>query len=174
MRVFLDTEFTGLHQGTTLISIGLIAEDGRAFYAELTDYDRSQVDEWIQVNVIDNLTGNGGLSGFDVFACGDSWHVKRALDSWFATLDEVEIWGDCLAYDWVLFHQLFGHAFNIPGNVYYIPFDLSTLFKIAGVDPDINREEYAGLTGEGECKHNALWDAKVIKACYDKVMAGRK
>jgi hypothetical protein len=39
-KLFLDTEFTGLHQNTTLISIGLIADTGDTFYAELTDYDR--------------------------------------------------------------------------------------------------------------------------------------
>lgn len=44
MKVFFDTEFTGLHQKTTLISIGLISEDGKTFYAELTDYDQTQVD----------------------------------------------------------------------------------------------------------------------------------
>ena len=52
-KIFFDTEFTGLHQRTTLISIGLIADLGlgkgtKSFYAELTDYDQSQVDEWIQ------------------------------------------------------------------------------------------------------------------------------
>ena len=34
-KIFFDTEFTGLHQKTTLISIGLIAETGETFYAEL-------------------------------------------------------------------------------------------------------------------------------------------
>ena len=38
MRIFFDTEFTGLHQNTTLISIGCIDENGRTFYAESTDY----------------------------------------------------------------------------------------------------------------------------------------
>jgi len=77
------------------------------------------------------------------------------------------MWSDCLAYDWVLFNDLFGHAFNIPKNVYYIPFDICTLFKLKGIDPDINREEFAGMQG---AKHNALHDAKVIKACYEKLM----
>jgi hypothetical protein len=67
----------------------------------------------------------------------------------------------------VLFNQLYGHAFNIPKNVYYIPFDICTLMKIKGVDPDINREEFAGVNGS---KHNALHDAKVIKACYEKLI----
>jgi hypothetical protein len=35
-KIFFDTEFTGLHQGTTLISIGLISECGKTFYAEFT------------------------------------------------------------------------------------------------------------------------------------------
>ena len=37
MLVFLDTEFTSFFQ-PDLISVGLVAEDGREFYAERTDY----------------------------------------------------------------------------------------------------------------------------------------
>lgn len=77
------------------------------------------------------------------------------------------MWSDCLAYDWVLFCQLFGHAFNIPSNVYYIPFDIATLFKLIGIDPDINREEFADMP-QGSLKHNAAWDARIIKKCYEK------
>ena len=36
-KIFFDTEFTGLHQNTTLISIGLVSECGKSFYAELVD-----------------------------------------------------------------------------------------------------------------------------------------
>ena len=78
----------------------------------------------------------------------------------------VEIWSDCLAYDWVLFCQLFGGAFGIPKEIYYIPFDLCTLLRAKGIDPDVNREKFAEMEG-GE-KHNALWDARVIKACCEK------
>ena len=39
MKIFLDTEFTGLHRNASLISIGLAAENGDVFYGELTDYD---------------------------------------------------------------------------------------------------------------------------------------
>ena len=59
MKIFFDTEFTGLHKDTTLISIGLISEDRRCFYAELTDYKRTLPDvdnwNWIEENVIANL-----------------------------------------------------------------------------------------------------------------------
>ena len=43
MKIFFDTEFTGLHKNTTLISIGMIAEDGKTFYAEFTDYNENNV-----------------------------------------------------------------------------------------------------------------------------------
>lgn len=41
-KIFFDTEFTGLHKGSNLISIGLISEDNKVFYAELNDYDINQ------------------------------------------------------------------------------------------------------------------------------------
>ena len=84
-------------------------------------------------------------------------------------LEKRLMWGDCLSYDLVLFNQIWGHAFSIPKNVYYIPFDICTLFKVKGIDPDINREQFSELV-DGSQQHNALWDAKVIKACYDKLM----
>lgn len=55
MKLFFDTEFTGLRKDTTLISIGIISEDGRKFYAELTDYNENQCNKWINENVVKNL-----------------------------------------------------------------------------------------------------------------------
>lgn len=55
MKLFFDTEFTGLHKDTTLISIGIVSEDGRRFYAELTDYNENQCNKWINENVVKNL-----------------------------------------------------------------------------------------------------------------------
>lgn len=190
MKVFFDTEFTGLHQHTTLVSIGLVAETGETFYAELTDYDKGQVDDRLQKIVIDNLLGLEPLGKPALppnCYCGDTKEIAHKLERWLADLSvkyaafgdrrnyepentpqKIEMWSDCLSYDWVLFCQLWGHAFNIPKNVYYIPFDICTLFKVRGIDPDISREGFAGLYANGQ-KHNALWDAKVIKACYEKL-----
>ncbi len=55
-KIFFDTEFTGLHKNTTLISIGCVADSGETFYAELTDYDKSQLNDWIKENVISGLS----------------------------------------------------------------------------------------------------------------------
>ena len=187
MKIFMDTEFTGLHQNTTLISIGLVSECGKTFYAELTDYDKSQIDEWLQENVIKNLTLDYLKRDIDNYCNiditdsnnlkfkGTLSNLKVELEKWLSQFNQVEIWSDCLAYDWVLFNQIFGHAFNIPKNVYYIPFDICTLMKIKDVDPDISREDF-GLNGRDVPsdvnKHNALFDAEIIKLCYERLMKG--
>lgn len=174
IKVFFDTEFTGLQQNTTLISIGLISECGKTFYAEFTDYDKSQINKWIKENVIGKLIlNNKGYHGSydNMNVKGDIELIQTKLRDWLNQFDKVEMWSDCLSYDWVLFNQIFGHAFNIPENVYYIPFDICTIFKIKGIDPDINREKFGCNEVYSEMpKHNALWDAKVIKMCYDKLV----
>ncbi len=175
-KIFFDCEFTGLHQNTTLISIGLVSECGKTFYAELTDYDESQIDDWLKENVIDKLLNKLMLSNSykgttNVICRCDSKNLKLYLSNWLSQFNQVEIWSDCLSYDWVLFNQIWGHAFNIPKNVYYIPFDICTLFKIKGIDPDISREEYLGIGSDVvQDKHNALYDAQTIKHCYYKAM----
>ena len=191
-KIFFDTEFTGLHQNTTLISIGLISECDKTFYAELTDFDKTQIDDWLQKNVIENLImtepklnedqyysatrhysnkiPNDLYNGYSVQVRCNRTELKEHLELWLKQFQSIEIWGDCLSYDWVLLCQIFDHAFNIPKNIYYIPFDICTLFKLKGIDADINREKF----GCGEVysefpKHNSLWDARVIKMCYEKL-----
>lgn len=180
-KVFFDTEFTGLRQSTTLVSIGLIAETGEKFYAEFTDYDKTQVDEWVQKNVIDKLTLQHedrklvklfGIGKTDTVV-GTNDEIAEYLEVWLHQFSKIEMWSDCLSYDWVLFCNIFGHAFKIPNNIYYIPFDICTLFKIKGVDPDISREKFAYGEVYNEMlakKHNALWDAETIFECYKKLM----
>ena len=195
-NLFFDCEFTGLHQNTTLISIGFIAEGGRTFYAEFNDYDESQVDDWIRDNVIANLLFEAPPKGQEEHYCatrtignpigdnlykscsielrGDTKKIKEELILWLDQFRNVEIWSDCLSYDWMLFCNLFGHAMKIPDHVYYIPFDICTLFKAKGIDPDINREEYAfgdDLPKAEVKKHNSLWDARVIEKCHEKLTA---
>ena len=169
-KVFWDSEFTGLHQGTTLISIGMVAETGAQFYSEMTDYDVSQVDEWIFEHVIDRLWCQRYIDPPDevTYYLGRTEAVAKRVRAWLEDLGPVEMWGDVLGYDWVLFCELFGGAQKIPSNVYYIPFDLATKLKEYGLDPDLDREAYAGNDIPGP-KHNALHDALVIQACYNKL-----
>jgi hypothetical protein len=177
-KVYMDTEFTGLQMPTSLISIGLISECGKTFYAEFTDYNKEQVTPWIQENVIDKLIYKERFnetsmicypSKSQIECFGLKWMIRCWLEQYFNQFEQVEIYSDCLSYDWVLFNDVFGDAFSIPENVYYIPFDICTTFKEKGIDPDISRELYAKYVGEDQ-KHNAFFDAKIIKACHERLM----
>jgi hypothetical protein len=179
MEIYLDSEFTNLHQKTTLISIGIVAATGETFYAEAIDYDRKQINEWLRKNVMKNLflhKRSAPKSTDDHTRVRDiSDRISVELFLWLKRLaekhdiDKFEIWSDVYAYDWMLFCELYGGALYIPDNIYYIPFDLATEMKLKNVDPDISREEFAELDGFEGDKHNCLWDAKVIKACHEKL-----
>ena len=66
MLIYTDLEFTGLHKDTTVISVGCISEDGRTFYGECSDYDKTQVDQWLIDNVIKGHAYAKGLYWGDI------------------------------------------------------------------------------------------------------------
>ena len=125
MKIFFDTEFTGLHKNTSLISLGMVDENDRTFYAEFTDYDKSQCDDWIQKNVINNLINDSNKIDYesnDWFVIGDKDFVKTMLTKWLKQYAVVELVSDVCHYDMVLFIDIFGGAFDLPKNVNYRPY----------------------------------------------------
>ncbi|MBK9961558.1 MAG: 3'-5' exoribonuclease [Saprospiraceae bacterium] len=180
-RIFLDTEFTGLHQHTTLISLALVSESGEEFYAEFDDYDRNQVDDWLEHHVIRHLEMkefHQGVYQQEMLTRlkGNRKFICLELDKWLAKFSTIEIWADVLAYDWVLFCELYGGARYLPKNIFYAPFDLATLFRmkelivpIANYQSDLSRFEFAGADIQEQ--HHALADARVEKICFEKLIA---
>jgi len=182
MKIFFDTEFTGLHKDTTLISIGMIDENGRTFYAEFSDYDDSQCDEWIYKNVINNLkwSKEGPCENFanihenDWEAYGTKKYIKTILFDWLSKYDNVELVSDVCHYDMVLFIDIFGNAWTIPSNVnpacHDINQDIAKHYNMSEKEAfDYSREkilEYNYINIQGD-KHNSLYDAKVIKEIYN-------
>lgn len=187
MKIFFDTEFTGLHKETTLISIGLVSEEGTTFYAELIDYNKSQVDEWIQNNVIDNLLYNNIDSFSEVEPVpfeksirmkGDKETVGCMLRGWLQQFDTIEWVSDVCHYDFVLLIDLlYGHALEMPYGIWNsachdINQDIAKTYNVNEIEAfDKSREEIlkeynVQIYGE---KHNSLYDAKVIKAIYNIV-----
>lgn len=183
MKIFFDTEFTGLHKNTTLISIGLVDENDRSFYAEFTDYDESQCDEWIKENVINNLKHKGvrdlNLKGYNprenkTLIVGNKKEVYDSLREWLSTYDNIELVSDCCHYDMVLFIDIFGTAFDLPKHInpvcHDINQDIARYYEFSENEAfDFLREEILQnnkITIKGN-KHNSLYDAKVIKAIYE-------
>ncbi|MEO0869841.1 MAG: hypothetical protein AAFY17_15665, partial [Cyanobacteria bacterium J06642_11] len=55
MRYYLDTEFIEDGHTIDLISIGLVAEDGREYYALNVDCDWSKANNWVKQHVLGSL-----------------------------------------------------------------------------------------------------------------------
>lgn len=188
--IFFDSEFTGLRQNTTLISIGLISDEGERFYAELTDFDESQCDEWIEKNVLSHLilSGNDELArelgddNMTTVVLGNKEQVRHELQEWLNNFrDNIQFVSDVCHYDMVLLIDLlYGSAMMMPPWInpccHDISQDIAMILDISEKDAfDMSREQL--LTNrnidlpKGQ-KHNSLYDAEVIKAIYDDFFIG--
>jgi len=176
VKIFFDTEFTGLHKNTTLISIGLVSELGNSFYAELTDYDELQIDNWLKNNIINNLSKNEeDLKTFaDHTIKGNSVNVAKVLLNWLDQFDTIEWYSDVSHYDFVLLIDLlFGNALNMKKGCsavcHDINQDIATYLSITETEAfDMSREKIlkrSNISIKGN-KHNSIYDAFVIKAIY--------
>lgn len=174
MKLFFDTEFTGLRQDTTLISIGIVSEDKKQFYAEFTDYDPKQCNDWITANVIQHLyTKQNKPLYIEEFCIGTRQEIAVKLEKWLQQFDSIELVSDVCHYDMVLLMELFGGALYCPNHIcpvcYDINQDIAKVYQISMKDAfDMPRERILkekGIVIEGE-KHNAIYDAKVIQKCY--------
>lgn len=185
MNLYFDTEFTGLHKNTTLVSIGIVAENGQKFYAEFSDYDESQCDDWLKENVLKHtiLGGNNTLAkrlGEDnntTVVLGSKADIQYELGEWLKQFDSVQFVSDVCHYDMVLLIDIFGGAFDLPKNVSAVCHDINQdIARHYGISEreafDKSREKIVSelcrqqITGD---KHNALYDAEVIKAIYKEL-----
>ena len=190
MLLFFDMEFTGLRQNTTPISLGIVSEDGKRFYAEFTDYDESQCDDWIKENVIKNLklAGMGvGVSDTDEnpplrIVMGDKKYIYQEMNEWLHHFDTIQFVSDVCHYDFVLLIDLLtngGTALDLPENIsavcHDLNMDIARHFRVSDREAfDMSREKIMNdlckaediVTGN---KHNSLYDAEVIREIYEEI-----
>jgi DNA polymerase III epsilon subunit-like protein len=167
--VFLDTEFTGVHTDTTLISVGMVTLEGSSLYVTLNDYDSNQINDWIRDNVLSLIDESKSVSGKE--AC---LRISKFLER-YSENERISLVSAGKLLDITLLFQLWHSLYPETKyfNLKYLPpylnhgahFDLNTLFHVAGIDPDIDRNEFAGLH-DYKRKHHALDDAMVVRKCF--------
>lgn len=148
MKYWFDTEFIEDGKTIDLISIGVVAEDGREFYAEIAECDHSRASEWVKQNVIPHLSG----------LRRDSYtrrHAAKAIREFMG--DEPEIWAYYADYDWVVLCQLFGTMMDLPKGWPMYCRDVKQLADSAG-NP--------ALPKQSETEHHALADARWTKEAW--------
>lgn len=152
LRVFFDTEFSGLIVNARLISIGLVSEDGkRTFYAELSDtWDAEACDPFVLEAVVPRL--EGGDCRMTMTELG------QRLEDWLQGFDQpIRMATDSLAWDWAWFHEIFHAAGTWPKNVDGKPLLLSMNYLI---DFDAFAETVEAAFAKGLRRHHALDDAE--------------
>ncbi|WP_027346649.1 polyadenylate-specific 3'-exoribonuclease AS [Hamadaea tsunoensis] len=161
-RYFYDCEF--IEDGVTidLVSIGVVDEHGREFYAISSQFDESKAIPWVRRNVLDKLPSPGD----------PAWRSRERLrDELLAFLaeplgpdDEMELWAWYAAYDHVALAQLWGPMQALPRVIPRFTKDLRQLWDDAGRPP---------LPDAAAARHDALVDARHNLARWD-AMAGRR
>lgn len=176
--IFMDGEFTELNEnGTTFISIALVKPNGEYYYAINADYDAKKCTDWVKENVLVPLytqTVHGdprnhcdALNFHKTYGKSEkkiAEEIKR-----FVGDSKPYLIADVNQFDWMGICGLFG-VWNVP--FFYIPIDFASILWSKGIDPDVNRGEFAkgqGIDISNFKKHNALDDTKVLKALYEKL-----
>ena len=171
--VFLDTEFTGEHSKTTLVSLGMVTMDGKTLEINFNDYNKKQVSTWLKKNVLSNLKKESAYSSkraFDKinnFLESYSSGEKISLVTAGKTLD-ITLLFDLYKYSKVNKNQQFHWLHDLPDYLSHNEhLDLNTMFLLLGLK-NVNREIFANLKIKKN-KHNALYDAIVIRECFKKL-----
>lgn len=188
MNLYFDMEFTQLKKDNTIISIGIVDQNDRKIYLEYTDYNEADVDEWIMENVIKNtiFLKNGDKkpkviveSLNKTIVLGDTEYNREVLKNWLSAYDKVDIQfvSDVCHYDMVLLiDAIYKHGLKLPSNVsidcHNINQDIAIYKKISVKQAaDVIRETLVAeeIKDIEIVKHNALFDAEVIRLIYNKI-----
>jgi hypothetical protein len=145
LRYWFDTEFQDDGNHIALISIGVVAEDGREYYAVSADYDPATASDWLLANVIPQL-GTGERKPRP--------RIREELQSFFSVGGTPEFWSDCGEYDWIVLRQLFGALTDWPAGWPYLAMDVEQ-WRIQQGTPAFPPQP-AGL-------HHALADARNVR-----------
>lgn len=166
MRYFLDTEFaeTGGRECSTidLISIGIVAEDGREFYEESSEFNLQNCNKWVMENVITQL----GPQEKRIPRKEIADRILRFINN----DPEPEFWAYFASYDWVVLCWLWGDMISLPKHFPMFCMDLQQWWVQLG-RPGAAKPR--GPKGE----HNALADAhwnRSFHACLEAYVEGRK
>jgi hypothetical protein len=170
-RYFYDCEFIEDGRTIDLVSIGVVDEHGREFYAISTEFDPSAAVPWVKRHVLDRLPSPGH----------PAWKSRaRIRDDLYAFLveplngivtngpkvggaDAIELWAWFAAYDHVVLAQLWGRMPDLPREIPRFTKDLRQLWDERGRPT---------LPQSVEQRHDALVDARHNLARWHVLSAG--
>lgn len=110
MKYFYDAEFIEDGKVIDLVSIAVVCEDGREYYAVSTEFDPERAGPWVRKNVLPKLPSPSS----------PLWRSRRQIrDELYKFLVprptvQPELWAWVGAYDHVVLCQLWGSMVDLP------------------------------------------------------------
>jgi len=158
-RYFYDCEFIEDGRIIDLVSIGVVDEYGREFYAISTEFDDRAAVPWVRRNVLDRLPSPGH----------PAWRSRERIrnelyDFLIEPLrdrptEKIDLWAWYAAYDHVALAQLWGRMPALPREIPRFTRDLRQLWDDKGRPPlpEAEAERHDALV---DARHNlARWHA---------------
>ncbi|WP_080794476.1 polyadenylate-specific 3'-exoribonuclease AS [Corynebacterium pacaense] len=163
MRFFYDTEFIEDGHTIELVSIGIVAEDGREYYAVSTGFDPSRANNWVRDNVLNKLPNPADRSWRSVD------RIREDILSFLSSgSGRPELWAWVGAYDHVVLAQLWGDMAGLPRSLPRYTRELRQYWEMAG-------QPRLPVLPEGS--HDALVDARhnlaKFRVCMQALPLGR-
>lgn len=189
MNFYLDTEFKERPHTIDLISIGIVSDDGREYYAISRDFNLNGAwrNEWLRRNVLESihqdlcekmppLEKTHYWKLFEPFTKRSlrnllNWHGKsnhiiaREIIEFVGNPKEIDFYAYYADYDWVAFCWLFGRMLNLPSGFPMYCRDLKQMMDERG----LSKKWTAAHCPKPKNVHNALGDASWNKALFDAI-----
>ncbi|UXE03794.1 DnaQ-like DNA polymerase III subunit [Gordonia phage ObLaDi] len=171
MKYWYDTEFHEDGETIELISIGIVAEDGREYYAVNADLrvHRLRRNDWLMANVWPHLPTRPPGGGFTVETLDyEAAEVKpkdriaTEVRDFLLAETAPELWAWYGAYDHVALAQLFGRMIDLPAGIPMWTNDLRQEQHRLGDPP---------MPAQPGGEHNALADARHLRTMHARLSA---
>lgn len=167
MRYWYDCEFIEDGQTIDLVSIGVVADDGREYYAISEDFNPKKASQWVKDNVLSHLPArdaNPIYSTIAEFHEAKAWRPRKQIAQDLIAFFDVEkygkpeLWGYYSAYDHVVLCQLYGPMIDLPKGFPFYTRDIKQWCDSLG-NPKLPTQD------KGE--HHALADARWNKQAWE-------
>jgi hypothetical protein len=147
VRYFYDTEFIDNGRTIDLISIGVVAEDGREYYAVSTEFDPDHAGSWVRTHVLPKLPSPSS----PVWRSRSK--IRSDLEDFFGIDGDepIELWAWICPYDHVALCHLWGQMTALPPAMPRFTHELRQYWEEHGSPPLPPRPRDA---------HDALVDAR--------------
>lgn len=159
MRYFFDTEFIDQRFALRLLSIGVVAEDGREFYAVVNFDDwelAGDAGAWLRENVIARLQPVRS----PIVRRQPLDEIRADLLAFLGDDAAPEFWAYYGAHDWVALCGLMGGLLALPAGWPWLVRDLRV---------ELDREGFANVKDDGRAdEHNALADARWVRDAHKR------